>query len=566
MFGKLLGLTFFVFLLFASICTKAQTPDVKKSSKTQTIDGKKYYIHTVEKSQTIYSISNVYGITKNDLIMENPELISGIKEGQDLKIPYQEKSKAINTNSGIEQQLTTPGAFTEHKVEPKQTLYAISKLYNVSIDEIVKANPEVENGLKTGQTLKIPRKITVPTYQKPEKKSEEAKSEIKAEIKPEIKQNFEHAAQQLNQVPTITDTLRPDHSRTIKVAVLLPFYLSMQKYDSDSTSSGSDIYFKSLLAIEFYQGLKMAIDSMSSKGFSFDVYTYDVGTDSLELATILAKPEMTKMDLMIGPLYNERLQQATLFSKKNSIPLVSPFSQINKVLLGNAYASKVVASQHTQMEVVCNYVKQNKSNEKIYLITDENTKESSLVNIIKKNFVGYKDSLKVISIKKGFGDIEKILNDGKAKVLITPVNDQPKITELVTKLYLSKDSSITLIGTDAWFNFSNVETERLAKTNTILPNYYLSDFSNINLINMAKIYFGKYGVEPGKYAIQGFDVGMYYLNIAAKGKAAFLNLQNYPAQGLQNNFNFYKTADESGFENKHVFLLSLKDIAPQKIN
>jgi hypothetical protein len=49
------------------------------------------------------------------------------------------------------------GKFILHKVEKKQTLYAITKKYNVGIDAIQKANPEIEQGLKEGMVLKIPQ-------------------------------------------------------------------------------------------------------------------------------------------------------------------------------------------------------------------------------------------------------------------------------------------------------------------------------------------------------------------------------------------------------------------------
>ena len=43
-----------------------------------------------------------------------------------------------------------------HHVKQGQTLYSISKAYNVSIEEIERLNPEVKNGLKAGLVLGIP--------------------------------------------------------------------------------------------------------------------------------------------------------------------------------------------------------------------------------------------------------------------------------------------------------------------------------------------------------------------------------------------------------------------------
>ena len=56
-------------LFFCLIRSYAQdTPQIKKSEKIETIDGKQYYMHTVEKGQTLYSISKAYNITRAELI------------------------------------------------------------------------------------------------------------------------------------------------------------------------------------------------------------------------------------------------------------------------------------------------------------------------------------------------------------------------------------------------------------------------------------------------------------------------------------------------------------------
>ena len=56
----------------------------------------KYAIHTVKKMETFYSLSNMYGVSKEELIMTNPELKDGVKEGMLLKIP-----NVINENEAV---------------------------------------------------------------------------------------------------------------------------------------------------------------------------------------------------------------------------------------------------------------------------------------------------------------------------------------------------------------------------------------------------------------------------------------------------------------------------------
>lgn len=43
-----------------------------------------------------------------------------------------------------------------HKVDPKETLFGISRRYKSPVSEIVEANPVLKQGLKIGQTIKVP--------------------------------------------------------------------------------------------------------------------------------------------------------------------------------------------------------------------------------------------------------------------------------------------------------------------------------------------------------------------------------------------------------------------------
>ena len=63
------------------------TFDVPQSTVKKFIDGTEYYIHTVEKGQTVYKISKSYGITPEDLIRLNPAIMDGLRVKQELLIP-----------------------------------------------------------------------------------------------------------------------------------------------------------------------------------------------------------------------------------------------------------------------------------------------------------------------------------------------------------------------------------------------------------------------------------------------------------------------------------------------
>ena len=139
----------FVCLLFFQIVAFPQQRKVTDGGKT-------YVIHEVQKGETIFSLSEAYGVDQKELLNANPSLIFGLKTGQDLKIPVRElPGKRIVPGDYPQEQEPLP-SFHTYKVRRKNTLHSISKHYGLSIEDIIKYNPEVKKGLRKGMVLLIP--------------------------------------------------------------------------------------------------------------------------------------------------------------------------------------------------------------------------------------------------------------------------------------------------------------------------------------------------------------------------------------------------------------------------
>lgn len=118
----------------------------------------KYIKHTVAKGETINTIAQKYKVTPFDIYKLNPDSQNGIKLSSVLLIPPTTVAATTNTVATSVAKATQKGnPPTTHLVLPKETLYSISKQYNVTIDAIKEANGDLlKDGLKIGQTIKIP--------------------------------------------------------------------------------------------------------------------------------------------------------------------------------------------------------------------------------------------------------------------------------------------------------------------------------------------------------------------------------------------------------------------------
>jgi LysM repeat protein len=120
--------------------------------------------HTVGPKESLTSIGRLYNINGRELANYNKiDYEKGLKLGQVLKIPAQnntpqpqkiEPERANVPATPVKTPVTAKdNKPLYHTVGKKQTLYAISKLYNISISDIKKWNNLTEDGLTEGAKI-----------------------------------------------------------------------------------------------------------------------------------------------------------------------------------------------------------------------------------------------------------------------------------------------------------------------------------------------------------------------------------------------------------------------------
>ncbi len=124
----------------------------------------KFIKHKISKGENLTVIAKKYGIKAKDIEDANPDSPKVLKLNSVLLIPNNHQKTATKQKELAA--ITTPAATTSNPVSPevveKETLWAISKKYNVSVDDLKKANPSLESeGLKIGQKLNIPSNAAV---------------------------------------------------------------------------------------------------------------------------------------------------------------------------------------------------------------------------------------------------------------------------------------------------------------------------------------------------------------------------------------------------------------------
>lgn len=495
--------------------------------------------HTIQAGETLYQLTLKYNVTVQAICTANPGLsASNFRIGQVISIPAQTAIQPAKENLSETAAQTSSGKKTDwrdmHKVERKETIFSISRQYGISEEELIAANPELKKGkLKRGSFLFIP----YPASKQPVKEAEKTPARI-----PSNEELFAQNKQSFKKI------------QNIKAAVLLPFTEGKNRDEQ-------------MRMVEYYEGFLMAVDSLKRQGVSVNLYTYDTKGKSDVTQSILAKEEMKNMDIIFGPAHAANVKTLAEFAEKNQTRVVVPFSPEVEQVFKNPYIYQVNTPQsYLYSEVYEHFLRKFSKANIVFLDagTGQNEKAEfikGMKNELKTNQVAYKhisnsDTLKILAAIDSTRENIFIPTSGKDLSLTRLI---PQLTQ-IRRSYPNVD--LHLFGYPEWQTY----TQDYLASFYELDTYFYSSFYTNNLFPAAVRFTQEYrrwyskdmaNIFP-KYGMLGFDTGYFFLKgLAQEGSQLENNLNRVQVTPIQTGFKFERVNNWGGFINRKVFFVHL---------
>lgn len=616
-----------LFLFFIPLAVVGQVQNnadvtVQVSKEKIKIKGDTYYLHTVKKGENLYRICKAYGVTSKDIVIVNPETISGsVKEGQILKIPV--NPAALKNVSQIEDD-----KFIRHIVEDGQTVFFLSQKYKISKEDLYKYNPELEvSPLQKGQIVNIPKNLSIPPgkvvvrntpkFEEYKVKRKETKYSITRQfnitvdeliaanpvlnsedlqvgqiIQIPVKEN----AESIKTTPEKTESLfvnsKPREnssyipfSENYKIALFIPFFLDENETismvdsingtsDNDKHPEVNDIFQKTQNFIEFYQGILLAIDSLKKCGMKLTLYTYDTGRDTNKINNILKKPELAGVDLIIGPFYADPAERVARFCQAHGIKMVSPASNNNKLLINNPNVFEVIPNESLYADASLNYI-ECIANRYVIFIQSDRPGDKRISELYRQKLDTRHMPYKLFNYNDNSNQLNALLNSNKDNIIVFPSEDEGLVNIIfpILNKQIIKDT-IKVFGMPLCVKFKKIaDLDYFYNLNFHYPSTFYTDFANNKLLqqflskykafNFGEPYYHNrddypylFTSEGFNFAYLGYDIGFYFLNCLGhygKDFENYLDL-NHPDL-LHTTFSFEKFDNQSGFINKGVNII-----------
>ncbi|MDY0015627.1 MAG: ABC transporter substrate-binding protein [Bacteroidales bacterium] len=509
--------------------------NAQQAQDTLIENGKLFLIHKVERGQTLYGLSKTYNIAIEEIIKYNPQTENGIKAREELKIYIGEEKKLPIQEPKAEILPKDTARKIVHTVVAGETLYGLSKKYNVSIEQLQKWNPGLNENLSIGQNIILFGKSdtsvndTITYYQIP---------------KQAIKKS------------------------SYKVYALLPLYTNyLYRVDTSTFKSLSDYDdIKSFHFIQFYEGLLIAAEDASKKGIPIKLYVEDINDQNTnKLKEMIQKGVFDDVDLILGPFFSDEFALLSDYVKNKNIILVNPFSITFDECNRNTY--KVTASYQQQAEQIVKYITQKHDKAQIILINNQSSGDVMKTNAYKTGMLNAISDTKQISIKEinyaqeGIGGIQAAINPNCENYLFTFFTGEINITNFVQRMYGLKYENVTLFVPSFWKEYDNIETEYFMSLKTHYVDPFFVDYSDPNVITFIDKFREKYEIEPtlDKFAFQGYDITFYFLNALMNYGSNFGLEVNEMELPLLSTKIYFKQSPTHCKENTFVHIYKLKD-------
>jgi len=476
--------------------------------------------HIVKPKETIYGLASMYGITIEELEALNPEMEGNLPIGTILNVP----DKSYTANAKMDET-----KFGFYKVKQGDTFYSLTKRWSMTDEDLIKLNPALEDGLQQGMILKLP-KNSIPVDE----------------------QLAGAGTQDLSQ--GLTNFSKKN------VAVLLPFNSNSP---SDSLKSMLKKNGLSRIALDFYSGALMAVDSAKSLGLSTNLQVYDTqyerGKETVNtqmIDEIIEQDNFSNVDVVIGPLLGQNVTEVSDKLRSKGIPVVSPLTP-RLELNSNLFQAR--PNDNILKDYMLEYIKVSGKDKNIIVIADSKNQAT------KNEILDLYPSAKILDPQSGDSgyylnpqDILTRLDENRENWIILETNDIPLISNTVTKAStLIADHKVVLMTTskgDA-YDSEDISNMTLMRLGFQFPSIDKQGDIEGGLKTFVAKYKEKYGVAPNNYAIRGFDLTLDTLLRLATAEDLYASAESgIETKYLENKFKYIKAAQD-GFYNEAVYVL-----------
>ena len=480
---------------------------------------------TIRPGDTMFSTAKRYNTSIDKLMELNPGISpQNFKSGDIIRI-------RPNYYTTIEAERETT-EFHTYEIQRGDTYFSLSRRFNVSVDDLKAANPDMKKKLKRGKTLYIPVKKTETVLIDPSMTGGN-RQEIIQEV--------------YDSIHVFND------DNNINVALMLPFMLNQTRPNKQAR-----------LFTEFYKGFLMAVDTIRKQnvGKSINVYAFDTQDSKSHVSSALKSGSMDSMDIIFTPDDSDQIDLLAQFGTENKIAVVNSFSLKNDNYNDYPTLFQVNTPQNYMQAKLFDFFDETFHGYEVLFLNMPTEEEKEMIGELRAHLDAKGVPYTTLDIETSLqaDTLSQSLTPGRKYVIIPTSSGRNiliKSLDAIKSVKLDRyDVNLCLLGHPEWTTYTAEFGADFNQVDTYLYSRFFTKHDSQDIHDFDEKYhqwYGEYMIYAApKFGLLGYDTGCYFLSLFMNGKD-YNNNFNYT--GLQNSFDFDRVNNWSGFINKSVYFI-----------
>ena len=550
--------------------------------RTVNVLGRPFYLYEVNKGDTMYGLAHDYGWDRSTLSSWNPGELSPLHKGSVIYYPCGSDvpPAAEQPSAGVSSDNVGKEIF--YTVKKGDTLFGVSRRYNVSVKAIMRHNPGVsEKNFQAGAKIKIPESGTgvervmetvtedrltgfepykvrkedtwasiaanhgIPVdVLKDANKGTELKKNVwvgiplirKVEVTREVARldPREESSEGISAIYDDTHGVADDGMPAIRLAVV-----------TDETSSRKDR--------EFLRGVLLALDNIRNSGIKVDLKVID-GSHNPEGA--LDELAGFRPTLMISSAEKDMPLWLGEFARDNHVNLVNTLDVYNEDYLDNPYIVQLITPPAMFNTSIATWVKDNYPGYTLVFTGEEDANDA-----MAKSLQEVWDPMSVRS--RTLDDLRNkpLAQNGKYLIYSYPTakNDVSEFLGVVAEATAKEPlAEVKVIGRPNWIVYDGTLGEKFGENSVIVPARFFMDSRSSDVSRYTAEYREMFNnAVPGTfpaYSGVGYDVVTYFVKGLSQSNGD-INGLGLSDNMLQSDYELKRPDNWSGLLNNVVYMV-----------
>lgn len=521
-----------------------------------------FIFHIVQKGETLYSISNRYGMSIKEIKRLNPEISDTLKVDEKLKIS--------NTKSAP--------LSRHHTIQPGETLYRISQLYNIPIEYLRNANPGLSaEKFKSGTTIIIPVASPKPAHTDKNASIQELYQVKSGDTFYGIAHKFGLTTSQLAEANPNANAAQYKLNEGDFIRIPRPYRTDLKdntssKDEMSHTNGKKDIKaaivfpFSTKRAnirkevVNYYRGILLGVSLFKEQGISFNVYTFS----SEDLLQTLNSQILKTSDVIFGPYYSEQIPKLSLLAEKHFIPMFIPGRYESRAVAQKSFSFFAEPEESVATEMSAQTYLQYLSGANTLFLPPKTQDGRNFFSNLSSKINERKGSWNFIANITPSSLKEK-MKKSKRNILIADAATASEAKTLIKQIKalgaLGAEYQISVYVPSSWLRFGESVINELHEISAYVPIPLLRTWTNTEFMHIRNLCRASFGTDISTADIlkimQGYDAAVYMFGQLVTYGRNPVNVNRVSFMGKPFDAKFRKTGNANSFYNQNLSLVHL---------